>query len=588
MNRPEHPTMAAAAPGDATPGPPRVMVVDDEESVLAVFHEYLESEGYAVTPVVSGEDAVGMLDRVRPDVILTDLNLPGLSGLDVMRHARTADSEVAVIVVTGHASATSAIDALRHGAYDYVTKPPDLYEVGQIVQRAIAGRRLREDNRRLVAELQVKNEILKRHEQVLSERVRVATHQMTLLYEVGKEVSADLELATRLGVITAKAAEFSGATAAAVYLRQEETEPFHLAAAHGAGAEGDARALPAVLDGEVLAERGMAEAAVWRWSDRDGAVPRGLPVGQDGRFDAMLVVPMLAHAKLNGLLVLLGKRGGFTDDDGKFLALFATQSSIFIRNSQLFEHTKSLDRLKSEFVAVVSHEIRTPLTSVKGALELLSDDRYFQNGEQQTKLLVIAHANAERLLLLINDILDFSKLENASLPMTVEPSRLEPILNQAVHHLRTMIEERRIVVEMQMSSDLPDLMLDPGRITQVVTNLLSNAMKFSPPAGRIVILAERWQGLVRVGVRDNGEGIAPQDLPKLFRKFSQIDSGSTRKVGGTGLGLVISKGIVEQHGGTIWVESTHGEGSTFFFTLPGSERSQGETLGREGVATHAA
>ena len=97
-----------------------------------------------------------------------------------------------------------------------------------------------------------------------------------------------------------------------------------------------------------------------------------------------------------------------------------------ISNSQLFEHTKSLDRLKSDFVAVVSHEIRTPLTSVKGALELLSDDRYFQNNDQQVKLLTIAHANAERLLLLINDILDFSKLEAASLPMSIERQRLEP------------------------------------------------------------------------------------------------------------------------------------------------------------------
>jgi len=574
---------AGPAP-EAPSAPPRVLVVDDEASVLDVFREYLESEGYAVTPTGSGEDAVRLLAELRPDVILTDLNLPGLSGLDVMRHARTADPEVAVIVVTGYASASTAIDALRQGAYDYVTKPPDLYDVGQIVQRAIASRRLREDNRRLVAELQAKNEILSQHEQVLQERVRVATRQMTLLYETGKEISADLELASRLDVITTKAAELSGAAAAAVYLRGEDADPFHLAAAHGLDAEGGAAVMPPTLDGDVLAERGMADAEGWRWDDRDGEAPRGLPVGRAGHFDAMLVVPMVAQARLTGLLVLLGKREGFSDDDRQFLALFATQATIFIRNSQLFEHTKSLDRLKSEFVAVVSHEIRTPLTSVKGALELLSDDRYFRNSDQQTKLLTIAHANAERLMLLINDILDFSKLENASLPMTIEPCRLEPILQQAVHNLRTLVEERKITIELQIAPDLPDLLLDPGRIAQVVTNLLSNALKFSTPAGRIVLLAERWQGSVRVGVRDFGEGIAAQDLPKLFRKFSQIDSGSTRKVGGTGLGLVISKGIVEQHGGAIWVESTHGEGSTFFFTLPVSERALGESADSEGAA----
>ncbi len=582
---PTDPLPAAARPPEParTPALARVLVVDDEATVLEVFREYLESEEYQVIAAGSGEEAVRLLPEVRPDVILTDLNLPGLSGLDVMRHARALDPEVAVIVVTGYASASTAIDALRQGAYDYVTKPPDLYDVGQIVQRAIAGRRLREDNRRLVAELQAKNEILSRHEQELSEKVRVATEQMTRLYEVGKEISANLELATRLGVITHKATELSGAAAAAVFLRQDESEPLRLAAEYGTAFEPGGLE----LEPEALASSCLDDPGGWRWRAQDGDPPPFVAPGAHA-IGSLMALPMIAQARLTGMLVLAGKPGGFTEDDAKFLALFATQATIFIRNSQLFEHTKSLDRLKSEFVAVVSHEIRTPLTSVKGALELLSDDRYFTNNDQQTKLLTIAHANAERLLLLINDILDFSKLENASLPMTIEPSRIEPILQQAVHNLRTMIEERKIVVDMQLASDLPDLPLDPGRVTQVVTNLLSNAMKFSPSAGRIVVLAERWEGMVRVGVRDFGEGIAPQDLPKLFRKFSQIDSGSTRKVGGTGLGLVICKGIVEQHGGTIWVESTHGEGSTFFFTLPVAERSGAESVGSEGNPAHAA
>jgi signal transduction histidine kinase/CheY-like chemotaxis protein len=568
---PEVPMPLEGSSGSSEPeATPRVMVVDDEASVLDVFSEYLATEGYEVTAVSNGEEAVRLMPSIRPDVILTDLNLPGLSGLDVMRHARAGDPEAAVIVVTGHASASTAIDALRQGAYDYVTKPPDLYDVAQIVQRAIAGRRLRETNRRLLAELRTKNQILQQHEQVLRERVRVATWQMTRLYEVGKEISAILDLAPRLDVICTKAADLSGAQGAAVYLRGEESEPFHLAGSFGVVQEDSPEPLPSTLVFDLLAP-GPDGPVPQRWSPAEDASSTGLPVGPDHSFAGLLVVPMMSNAQLAGLLVVLGKRGGFTLDDEGFLTLYAAQAAIAIANSQLFEHTKSLDRLKSEFVAVVSHEIRTPLTSVKGALELLSDDRYFENSDQQTKLLTIAHANAERLLLLINDILDFSKLENASLPMTIEANRIEPVLQQAAHNLRTMIEERRITLEMQMADDLPDVLLDPARVVQVVTNLLSNALKFSPPAGRIIMLADRWQGMVRVGVRDFGEGIAPQDHPKLFRKFSQIDSGSTRKVGGTGLGLVISKGIVEQQGGTIWVESTYGEGSTFFFTLPSTE-----------------
>jgi signal transduction histidine kinase len=152
--------------------------------------------------------------------------------------------------------------------------------------------------------------------------------------------------------------------------------------------------------------------------------------------------------------------------------------------------------------------------------------------------------------------------------MSMERQRLEPIVQQAASNLRTLIEERRIHLDVVFGEGLPELMIDANRVAQVLTNLLSNAIKFSPVGGRIGISAEPWEESVRVGVRDHGEGIAPADLPKLFRKFSQIDSSATRKAGGTGLGLVICKGIVEQHGGRIWVESLPGVGSTFFFTLP--------------------
>jgi signal transduction histidine kinase len=141
-------------------------------------------------------------------------------------------------------------------------------------------------------------------------------------------------------------------------------------------------------------------------------------------------------------------------------------------------------------------------------------------------------------------------------------------MTQVTQNLRTQLEEHGIQLETTMSPGLPDVLIDGHRIAQVLTNLMSNAIKFSPTGGRIEITAEPWAGCVRVGVRDHGEGIAPQDLPKLFRKFSQVDSSATRKAGGTGLGLVICKGIVEQHNGQMTVESTPGEGSTFYFTLP--------------------
>jgi signal transduction histidine kinase len=152
--------------------------------------------------------------------------------------------------------------------------------------------------------------------------------------------------------------------------------------------------------------------------------------------------------------------------------------------------------------------------------------------------------------------------------MVIERQRLEPVIEQAAHNLRLLIEERRIKLAIELPSDLPDALLDAHRIAQVITNLLSNAIKFSPPGEQITVSGAREGETIRISVRDRGAGIAANDLPKLFRKFQQIDSSSTRKAGGTGLGLVISKGIVEQHGGQIGVTSAPGEGSTFWFTVP--------------------
>lgn len=568
-SRPPESTGPPAGSWNAPETPVRVLVVDDEPSVADVCHEYLAGEGYEVTVAASGEEALRLIPTLQPDVILTDINLPGLSGLEVMRQARGADPDACIIVVTGYASTPSAIDALRQGAYDYVTKPFDLAAVEKIVKRGSATRRLKVSNRRLIEELRSKNEILSHHEQELRERVRLATQQLSRLYEVGKEISTSLELGPRLQVIVARAADMVEAPSAAIYLRIDSTEEFRAAAGNGIGLA------PMVDDAPHLMLEGnhpLSRCALRQEPVIAGGNPGEPQVPLPG-FAALPVacvigVPLVAEGTVVGILAVFGKADAFTADDQDVLMLYASQAAIAIRNSQLYQHAKDLDKLKSEFVAVVSHEIRTPLTSVKGAIELLSDEHYFQNNEQQMKLLTIAHANAERLLVLISDILDFSKLESSSLPMNMERQRIEPVLQQATHNLRTLIEERRIQLDVVLSPDLPDLLMDSNRIAQVVTNLLSNAIKFSAEGGRIEVMADPVDSHVRVSVRDHGEGIAPHSLPKLFQKFSQVDSSATRRAGGTGLGLVICKGIIEQHGGSIQVESTPGLGSTFSFLLP--------------------
>jgi signal transduction histidine kinase/DNA-binding response OmpR family regulator len=566
---------AAPSPTSALLAPPaRVMVVEDDASVADVLREVLSDEPYQLLFADTAEKAMVLITADCPDLILTDISLPGKTGLEVMRHARAVDPEVAVILMTGYASVQTAIDALRQGASDYFTKPfEEIGDIPKTVSRHLRNRRLKVENRALLEQLQRQNEVLQRHEQELRERVAHATGNLDTLYRVSMEIGANLELQPRLQRIAETAARLVSARGAVVYLQSGDSGEFRGVAAHGVER-------PFVEEGSAhfLAGSGL----LGEVASTQGAARHGNPAGE--RFELpgfagpvaheALAVPMVQERQAIGVLVVLDRAEGFTADDVEFLRMFATQAAVQVRNSQLFEHTKVLDRLKSDFVAVVSHEIRTPLTSVKGALELLSDARYFHNSEQQSKLLTIAHANAERLLLLINDILDFSKLESASLPMTIERQRLEPVVQQAAQNLRMLLEERRIKLELWLPEQLPDALLDAHRITQVVTNLLSNAIKFSPPGGQVRIEASAADRVLRVTVRDHGDGIASKDLPKLFKKFQQIDSGSTRKVGGTGLGLVICKGIIEQHGGRIGVESAPGEGSTFWFTLPAAEGAE--------------
>jgi signal transduction histidine kinase/FixJ family two-component response regulator len=547
--------------------PGRILVVDDEDAVADVFRDYLALVGgHEVETRSSGRDALAAFDAFQPEVVLTDLNLDrDMSGLDLMRALKLKNPDVPVILVTGQVSISSAIAALREGAYDYITKPCDLEELGQLLGRALASRRLTETNRNLMKELTVANEILSRHESELRERIHVATWRMRTLFELSKEIAHDLGFEIRSRVICEKARQITGAASSALFLASDEEGTYRARAI--SGLEGEMPAL-SFARGEGLNGVVAGTESPLRRSGSIDQESLGLPALASGRPEGVLVVPLVADARVVGTLTVLGKAGGFTQDDEDFLALFASSAAIALTNSLLFEQTLEIDRLKSDFVAVVSHELRTPLAVVLGNLELLGDERFWQLNPQQSQFLKSATTNSHRLLLLINDILDFSKLENSSLPMTKSPNELPEVVRQAAENLTRLFEERELNLRLDLADDLPLAEMDEQRIAQVLTNLISNAIKFSPAGAPVEVTVRQEGGEAVVRVRDHGEGIRREDIPRLFKKFSQLDSRSTRKVGGTGLGLAICKGIVEAHGGRIWAESEPGEGSTFVFTLP--------------------
>jgi signal transduction histidine kinase/DNA-binding response OmpR family regulator len=560
---------------------PRILVVDDEPHVVQIFQDLLAQRGYEVTSSSNGDDAIVKVTTGRFDLVLTDINLPGVDGLEVVRAAKAADKDTCVILITGYASTTTAIDALRQGAYDYITKPFDLWETAKAIDRGLESRFLVLENRRLVTSLEEANRELQQHEQILSRMVKEATRRITALYEAGKEISTSLSRQATLEVIVTQVAKLASAEASLVFLYDTDAGEYVAEAGVGVSVE----RLRECRFGNGVGMHGQ--------SVRSASPVRGVALAETVGVEefltelqaaSALVVPLLTNENVMGTITAIRRDGrAFTPDDQETLTMFASQAAIAVTNAILYERTKELDRMKSEFVAVVSHEVRTPLTSIKGSLELLGDERFHVLPPPQKELLSICQANTERLINLINDILDFSKLESSKLSLQFESVDLGRLVPEAVDHIRNLAAMKGIAIDVHMEGSAGVIEADPMRIAQVITNLLGNAIKFSPENGKIEIWARGDDSEATVDIRDYGKGIAPRDLSRLFQRFAQLDSSTTRKAGGTGLGLVISKGIVEQHGGKIWVESIAGKGSTFSFSLP-RERSSVDDVAEDATS----
>ena len=250
------------------------------------------------------------------------------------------------------------------------------------------------------------------------------------------------------------------------------------------------------------------------------------------------------------------------DEDGQTVGMVSVLSDI--------TKQRELDRMKSSFVASVSHELRTPLIGIQKSLSLILGKTAGDVSENQEQLLSIADRNLKRLTLLINDLLDLSKLEAGRMEIKREPYSVEKVIAESIEGLATWVKSKSINLEKEIESGLPEVNIDPNRITQVLTNLIGNAVKFTPQNGTITVKASsgRGDGHVQVTVQDTGIGIDKENLPKIFSKFYQVGERTPTDISGTGIGLSIAKEIVELHDGKIWVESEKGFGTRFIFTLP--------------------
>ena len=247
---------------------------------------------------------------------------------------------------------------------------------------------------------------------------------------------------------------------------------------------------------------------------------------------------------------------------------------LAIQNARLFseieEKGRQLEiasRHKSQFLANISHELRTPLNAILGYTELILDGIYGEPTEKMDGVLRRVQANGKHLLGLINDVLDLSKIEAGQLTLSVADYSMTEVVQSVFTAVEPLATEKNLALKVELLPGLPVGRGDERRIAQVLLNLVGNAIKFTD-AGEVAIKASAVNGSFEVAVSDTGPGVAPADQQKIFEEFHQADNSSTRKKGGSGLGLSISKRIVEMHGGRMWVESELNRGSKFSFALP--------------------
>ncbi len=546
-------------PTDAT-----IVVVEDETGTRATLCGILEDTGYRVIGLERGADALEMIPKSPFDVVIADIRLPDVGGMEILELAKEINPDAAVIMITGYASVETAVDAVNQGAYAYFVKPVNPDEMKTTIANALKQQRLSLENKRLVESLQRSNKLLFEANEELQIEITERKLAEEALQESEKRYRdlADLlpqtvfELDERANLI------FVNRNAFDMFCYSQEDFDKGLSAIQMFIPEDQDRAKENIqkrLRGEKL---GINEYTALR---KDGntfpvlvhsapIIHEGKPIGLRG-----IIIDITEHKRMERKLQERNEQ------------LDAQNEELVARQQELVEKTREVERanqLKSEFLANMSHELRTPLNVIIGFSQLMLDGVPGKINKKQRQCLEDILSSGQHLLNLINEVLDLSKIESGKMELRLRNISLRNVIESLRSTMMPMLTQRKQSLDVELEKGLPSVHVDEARLRQVFLNLLSNASKVTPDGGKLEVKTAREDDWCQVSVVDNGIGIKKEDQERMFEPFCQLDNPLTKEKSGTGLGLTLARQIVEQHGGQIWVESEYGKGSRFTFTLP--------------------
>ena len=483
-----------------------ILVVDDEMGIREGCKRALSEEGYAVDTAEDGRSGLKKAKDKGYDLILVDLMMPGMGGMDLIKSIHHMDPEIITVVITGNATIETAVEATKLGAYDYLPKPFSPEALTAVVTRGLEKRILSLEAKKLYADR------AQRLLELVNERSRLRTIIGCMADGV---LVANLE--GKLVLWNASS------------VRMLKSKGFDIAG----------EPLEYYIENEPLIS---AIKEVLNSQDKDFSMVSREITAQDQD------------------IILMANIAPVRDEEGKILGAVTVLRDITA--------LKEINKIKSQFVSMVAHELRAPIAAIKGWLEVVLSGEAGGDAEQIEKWLKRAMDRSDSLLALVNDLLVINRMEAGKIAQKMEKIKINDILSKIIDFFKPEAEKQKVTIKAVLPQDLPSIQADVRDMEKLFTNLIGNAIKYNREKGSVTIEGKVEGSVVRYDVKDTGIGISPEHLSRIFDDFYRAEDERIKNIPGTGLGLTIAQKIVRSHFGRIEVASEPEKGSVFSVFLP--------------------
>ncbi|MHA1793421.1 MAG: ATP-binding protein [Promethearchaeota archaeon] len=499
----------------------KILIIDDDVDTIETLKDIFDEEGYDASGTTAAKDALKMLDKIHPDIVLVDIRLPDMDGISLIHSLREKHEDCIYMVITGNASLDNAIEAVSNGVDAYFLKPFDitkiLLRINKSLEKLLLKRKLKESEEkfRTLAE------------QSLMGIIIVQDGTVSYMNQAAKECF-------KYKIKTFSNIDFSNIMSS-FYHADQDLLNIEMDKILSSNAQRKFRQVCRLIreNNEIM------------WID-------------------LLLYKINFRGKMAVALA-------FLDATEKIKAEQELEKLNKTLEKKVEERTRELEeanKAKSIFLANVSHELRTPLNSIIGFSESLLEEIGGELNEDQKEFAQYIFESGLHLLELINQVLDLTKIESGKMKLSYSKINIQKFIEKIRVLFKEKAKKHRILIETKVDQTCDFMHADLAKLKQIFINLIQNAIKFTPDGGKIIIQVEKKNDEIQFMILDTGIGIKKKDLPRLFKPFEQLETSLERKVEGTGLGLYYTKKLLELHGGNIQIESNVGKGTSVIFTIP--------------------